>query len=159
MYNHAPEDYICPLCLTVQGIENELNMAKQADIVYQDERVTALINSKFIRNNPGHVIVVPNEHFENLYELPAPYSHRIMEVSQKIAIALKDVRKCDGVWIEQNNEPASGQHALHYHMHIVPRFVGDDLKKQLAEIGTYVSVPEERVIYAEELRRFLAEGK
>lgn len=159
MYNHAPEDYICPLCQTVQGIESAVNMAKQADIVYQDERVTALINSKFIRNNPGHVIVVPNEHFENLYELPAPYSHRIMEVSQKIAIALKDVRKCDGVWIEQNNEPASGQHALHYHMHIVPRFVGDDLKKQLAEIGTYVSVPEERVIYAEELRRFLAEGK
>lgn len=156
MYNHAPENYNCPICMTIQGIENEQNMAKQADIVYRDDLVLVMINSKFIKNNPGHVIVVPTKHLENIYELPSEYSHRIGEVDQKMAIALKEVRKCDGVWIEQNNEPASGQHAFHYHMHIVPRFEGDELKKQLAEFGTSVVSPEDRVPYAEALRGYLA---
>lgn len=154
MYNHAPENYTCPICLTVQGVENEKTMAKQADIIYRDDRVLALINSKFIKNNPGHVIVVPVKHFENLYELPLEYAHHVIEISQKIALALKKVRQCDGVWIEQNNEPASGQHAFHYHMHIVPRFEGDDLKKQLAEVGTYVAEPADRLKYADELRKY-----
>jgi len=156
MYNHAPENYICPLCLTIQGVENEKNMAKQADIVYRDDLVLVMVNSKFIKNNPGHVVVVPTQHFENIYETPVAYLHRISEVAQKMAIALKAVRKCDGVWIEQNNEPASGQHAFHYHMHIVPRFEDDDLKKQLAEVGTFVASPEDRVPYAEALRGYLS---
>jgi histidine triad (HIT) family protein len=155
MYNHAEENYVCPICLTIKGFENDQTMAKQADIVYRDEYVLALINSKFIKNNPGHVIVVPLEHFENIYELPTKYAHRIAEISKKIAVALKIVRNCHGVWIEQNNEPASGQHAFHYHMHIVPRFEGDDLKKELAENGTYVADPADRVPYAEALREYL----
>jgi histidine triad (HIT) family protein len=103
MYNHAPKDYICPICLAIQGVESEQTMAKQADIVYRDKYALAYINSKFVGNNPGHVIVVPTAHFENLYELPSEYAHAIMDVAQKIAIAFKAVRKSDGVWIEQNN--------------------------------------------------------
>ena len=155
MHNHAPDNYVCPICLTIQGIENEQTMAKQADIIYRDEFALALINSKFIKSNPGHVIVVPIKHFENIYELPTNYMHRIIEISQKIALALKAVRECEGVWIEQNNEPASGQHAFHYHMHIVPRFKDDGLKKQLAEGGTYVSDPSERLLYANALKAYL----
>lgn len=156
MYNHAPQNYICPICLTVSGVENENNMAKQADIVFRDEHVVALINSKFIKSNPGHVIIVPTSHFENIYELPQEYMHRVMEVTQKIALALKAVRKCDGVWIEQNNEPASGQHAFHYHIHVVPRFADDNLKKTLAEGQTYVADPMDRIPYAEALRAYLS---
>ncbi len=155
MYNHAPENYTCPICLTIQGVENEQNMAKQADIVYRDDLALVFVNSKFIKNNPGHVIVVPTKHFENIYELPAEYAHRVAEIAQKMALALKAVRKCDGIWIEQNNEPASGQHAFHYHMHVVPRFEGDDLKRQLAEGNTYVADPKDRVPYAEALREYL----
>lgn len=156
MYNHAPENYICPICLLVQGVESEDTMAKQVDIVYRDELVLAYVNSKFIESNPGHVIVVPTKHFENLYELPKEYADRIMEVSQKMALAFKDVRKCDGVWIEQNNEPASGQHAFHYHMHIVPRFEGDNLKQVLAAGGTYVTEPDDRIPYTEALKAYFA---
>ena len=156
MYNHAPEDYNCPICLVVQGVENEHTMAKQADIVYHDEYALVYVNSKFVGNNPGHVIIVPTAHFENLYELPLEYAHRIMDVAQEIALALKIVRKCDGVWIEQNNEPASGQHAFHYHMHVIPRFENDELKKELANGNVRVADPTERVPYAEDLRAYLA---
>ena len=156
MYNHTPNNYVCPICLTINGIENEQTMAKQADVVYRDELVLAFINSKFIKSNPGHVIVMPNAHFENIYDLPLNYISRIGEVSQKIALAIKSVRKCDGIWIEQNNEPASGQHAFHYHMHIVPRFEGDNLKAELAAGNTYVADPLERIPYAEALRSYFS---
>jgi histidine triad (HIT) family protein len=154
MHNHVSKDYNCPICLTIRGIENENTMANQDDIVYRDELVLALVNSKFIEGNEGHVIVFPVKHFENLYDLPALYLHRVAEVSRKVALALKSIRKCDGVWIEQNNEPASGQHAFHYHMHIVPRFDGDDLRNKLAQAKIYVSTPDERKPFADALRKY-----
>lgn len=154
-YIHAPKDYVCPICLVIEGVEDERTMGRQADIVYRDDLVLAYINSKFVGNNPGHVIVVPVAHFENLYALPAAYGHRIMEVSQKLALALKEVRACDGIWVVQNNEPASGQHAFHYHMHLFPRFAGDELKEREIRGEVRVADPGERIPYAEALRAYL----
>ncbi len=153
MHNHAPENYNCPICLGVNGIENEATMLKQADIVFKDDLVTAFINSKFVGNNLGHVIAVPNEHFENLYDMPEEVLGRIVIVSKKIAHAMKKARNCDGVMIQQNNEPASNQHAFHYHMHVFPRFDGDNIYAHMN--SARVSDPQERLIYAEELKKYL----
>jgi histidine triad (HIT) family protein len=159
VYNHAPTDYICPICLAIQGVENEHTMARQADIVYRDQYSLAYINSKFVGNNPGHVIVVPTAHLENLYELHQPFATRIIDASRKIALALKAVRKCDGVWVVQNNEPASGQHAFHYHMHLFPRFEEDRLRELDAAGHVRVADPAERLPYAQALRAYLDTNK
>jgi len=153
MYNHAPENYNCPICLGVNGVESDATMLKQADIVFKDDQVCAFVNSKFVGNNPGHVIVVPNDHFENLYDTPDEILSRIIIVSKKIAIAMKKARNCDGVMIQQNNEPASNQHAFHYHMHIFPRFDGDEIYQYMN--NARVSDPQERIAYAEELKKYL----
>lgn len=81
MYNHAPKDYKCPICLAVEGIESGDTMMKQDDIFYRDDLVMAVINSKFVGNNPGHAIVVPLKHYENLYELPEKEANQIMKVA------------------------------------------------------------------------------
>lgn len=60
MYNHASENYKCQICPAVNGIENEDTWIKQADIVYKDDIVTVFIGSKFVKNNSGHPIIVPN---------------------------------------------------------------------------------------------------
>ena len=125
-------------------------MIAQSDIFYRDELVLGFIGSKSIRGNEGHPLLVPVEHAENLYDLSLEQSHRIIEVAQKIAVALKETRKCDGVTLVQNNEPAGDQHAFHYHLHLVPRFEGDDFHAQL--FSTYLSSPLERAPYAELLR-------
>jgi histidine triad (HIT) family protein len=52
MYNHAPENYACPFCLLVAGIENEHVHSVQSDIVYHDDSVTALIGSHQWKNQP-----------------------------------------------------------------------------------------------------------
>lgn len=124
-------------------------------MVYQDELVTAFINSFFVGVNSGHVIVVPNEHFENIYTLRSEYGHRVFDVAQRIALVMKEAYQCDGITTRQNNEPAGDQHAFHYHFHIFPRYNGDGFnavqpcEKRLAE-------PEERAGWAEILRVVLA---
>ncbi|MCR4277715.1 MAG: diadenosine tetraphosphate hydrolase, partial [Candidatus Berkelbacteria bacterium] len=57
---------------------------------------------------------------------------------------------CDGVMIQQNNEPASSQHAFHYHMHIFPRYDGDNFIKNIST--SRKSTAEERLPYADKLR-------
>lgn len=156
MHNHSPENYKCPICLAVQGIENEDTMMMQDDIFYRDELVSAAINSKFVGNNPGHVIVIPNKHFENFYDLPAEENNQIMKVAKIVALALKEIRKCEGISLQQNNEPAAGQHAFHYHLHIFPRFDNDKLLDNMENFR--ISLPSERLEYANELREYLAKN-
>lgn len=151
MHNHAPSNYTCPICIALKGIEDDRTMIRQADIVYRDDLVTVFIGSFFVGDNHGHPIIVPNKHFENLYELPDAEAKQIMLVSRLIARALKKSHKCNGVTIRQNNEPASSQHAFHYHMHLFPRYTNDKFDKEI--LVSVKSTPAERLPYASSLRK------
>ena len=157
MYNHAPNNYKCPLCLAINEIENEDTMMKQADIVYKDKYVTVAINSKFVGNNPGHVIIFPTQHYENLYDLPDEIANHVIQLSKHISLAIKNLRSCDGVMILQNNEPASGQHAFHYHMHIFPRFENDNISTNMD--NAKVSDPKERIPFSVSLKKYLKDNQ
>jgi len=154
MHNHAPENYTCPICLAIKGVENDDTWIKQDDIFYRDDLVIGFISSRSIKGNEGHPLVVPVEHYENIYDLPEAVGHRIMDVGKKIAIALKEVRGCDGVNFVQNNEPAADQHAFHYHLHIIPRFEGDNFKEEFYRAEK--SDPKDRIQYARELKDCLS---
>ncbi|GMA15860.1 HIT family protein [Deinococcus metallilatus] len=154
MYNHAPEPYDCPFCDVVRGTPRPLPYTQPEDIVLQNELVTAFISSCWWPNNPGHVVIVPNEHFENLYELPVHYGAAIHDVSRVIALTLKTVYSCEGVSTRQHNEPGGGQDVWHYHLQVFPRYVDDNLYMLTPERRT--TTPEERRPYAERLRTSLA---
>jgi histidine triad (HIT) family protein len=157
MYNHATSDYICPICIALQGIEDDRTMIRPSDIVFRDNLVTVFIGSFFVGNNPAQPIIVPNKHYENLYDLPDAEAQRIISVSRIVAQAMKKSYECDGVMIRQNNEPASSQHAFHYHMHLFPRFDGDELDSNMAV--SRKSTPEERLPYANRLRKEIDEAQ
>ncbi|MBP9797658.1 HIT family protein [Candidatus Woesebacteria bacterium] len=154
MHNHAQPNYICPLCLAADGTESTQTMMMQDDIFYRDELVIAAVNSKFYTSNPGHIIIFPASHFEHLYDLPEQISTHIMKLSQKVALALKETRKADGVMIVQNNEPASGQHAFHYHMHIIPRFDNDNFSQNQSDVK--VADPEDRKPFSAALKEYFS---
>lgn len=154
MYNHAPSNYKCPICLGVKGIENGDTMLKQSDLIYKDDLVSAFINSFWIDTAKGHVIVVPNEHFENLYEIPVEIGHRLFEIMQKISVAMKMAYKCDGITTRQNNEPAGNQHAFHFHWHVFPRYTDDAYNENMTK-KSIISTPEERLPYAKKLKEYI----
>lgn len=125
MYNHAPSGYICPYCLLVQGKENNQFPLVQNDIIFQSADLTAFIATRKWINNPGHVLVIPNEHFENIFDLPSKLAEQFHVLTKNIALAMKAEYRCDGITIRQHNEPAGDQHIWHYHLHIIPRFKDD----------------------------------
>lgn len=137
----------------MRGEESKYNSLQ--DIVWQDELVTAVISPIGWRNNLGNVLILPNSHFENIYELPSEYAHRIHDILKEIAIAMKDAYKCDGVSTRQHNEPAGGQTVWHYHLHVFPRY-----KRDILDFGMLFRkfVPlERRIVYAEKLKTYFKE--
>ncbi len=151
MYNHAPENYVCPFCLLVQGKTNEHVHSVQSDIVYHDHAVTAFVGSHQWPNNHGNTLVVPNEHFENIYDLPIHYAQDIHRVARLLALAMKRAYSCDGVSTRQHNEPGGYQDVWHYHLHVTPRYENDQYYLTQRE-----SMPEdERAKHAERIKGHL----
>ncbi len=149
--SHAPAEYTCPFCLVVDGVENEHTRTKQDDVVFRDGTVTAFISSAWWPGNHGHVLVIPNKHIENVYSMPTHLLARIQEVAREISIGFKQLYECDGVSSRQHNEPAGNQDVWHYHLHVFPRWEGDQLYAERRRTTT----PEERKPYSEKLRAWL----
>lgn len=125
MYNHAPENYRCPFCLLIQGIENQYVASLQSDIIYRDDQITTFVAVGGWPNNRLNVLIAPNQHYENIYDLPVECMPPIQVMAKKIALALKAAYACDGVSLRQHNEPAGTQDVWHYHLHITPRYQDD----------------------------------
>lgn len=157
MKSNAPENYVCPICLGNQGVENDNTLLKQADLVFHDDRVNVWINSFWIQGNEGHVIIVPTEHFENIYSIPDVVGHRIFDISKIMSKALKASYGCDGITLRQNNERAGDQHAFHYHLHVFPRYKTDSFNQELTK-KSYLSDPNDRIKYVNKLKKYLAEN-
>jgi len=151
MYNHAPENYACPFCSLVKGTENKDLLSVQSDVIYHDKTVTAFIGSHQWPNNHGNVIIVPNEHYENIFDLPLRYAQDIQRVAKGLALAMKTVYSCDGISTRQHNEPAGNQDVWHYHLHVTPRYENDNFYGTQRE---FMSV-ENRAEHANVLRAAL----
>ena len=152
MFNHAPANYKCPICLGVQGIESEDTLLRRSDLVYKDESTSVFINSFFIGKNEGHLIVVPNVHFEHIYDLPPMILHSIMNTARNFTEIMRKAYQCEGITLLQNNEPAGGQHAFHFHLHIFPRYTDDKIYHHM--MNKRLAAPEERKKYAEKIKKY-----
>ena len=109
----------------IRGIESEYNSIKQSDLVYQNDHVTSFIGIRKWPNNVGHVLTIPNEHYENVYDMPIKLFMEVQIAAKGIALAMKDAYSCDGIVFIQRNEPAGEQRTWHYHLHTIPRYEND----------------------------------
>ena len=73
----------------------------------------------------GHALVLPKDHYANLFEIPADTAAEAMKTAQTVAAMLKEKLHADGLNLVQNNGEAAGQTVHHFHMHIIPRYKGD----------------------------------
>jgi histidine triad (HIT) family protein len=154
MHNHLPANYDCPFCQIASSATNSSNLTVRAGIVLQDKFVTAFVSLHWWPNNPGHVLVIPNDHYENIYDIPDKALHQVQSAGKRIALAMKATYQCEGTSFRQHNEPAGNQDVWHYHLHVFPRYVGDDLYVLTGSRRRTSS--EERQPYAEKLRDYFA---
>jgi histidine triad (HIT) family protein len=97
-----------------------------ASIIYEDDETVAFLDIRPL--NEGHTLVIPKRHFETVFDVPEDLIVHIYRVVKRIAIAVKNATKADGITIIQQNGQAAGQEVFHLHVHIVPRYEGQKLQ-------------------------------
>jgi len=157
MISHAPPDYQCPFCLLVDGVENTHVYTTQNEIILQTDRITAFVASHQWRGNAPNILVIPNQHYENVYTLPADYGNDIQKGISKVAWGLKAIYNCAGVSTRQHNEPAGSQDVWHYHVHVTPRFKNDRFYLRSSFFRRMMPL-EQRLEYAVQLKNFLSKN-
>ena len=75
----------------------------------------------------GHALILPKEHYRNIFDIDEELAAKAFKLAKKLVIKLKDVLGCDGYNIVQNNEECAGQTVFHFHMHLIPRYEGDNV--------------------------------
>ena len=91
-----------------------------ASIVYEDKKVMAFMSIQPI--NVGHTLVIPKNHYENVYEIPEEEIAQLYKGVKKITKAVQTSVNAEGIRIIQNNGKAAGQVIFHMHVHIIPMY-------------------------------------
>ena len=76
--------------------------------------------------NPGHVLVIPKAHTEQLSKLDPDIGAHMFKIAIRIAEAVRNSGvKCDDVNLHLADGKVAGQEVFHVHLHVIPRFKGD----------------------------------
>lgn len=115
----------CIFCKIVKG---EIPSTK----VYENEHVLGFLDIAPV--NIGHSLVIPKQHYENIYEAPEEIMCEMMKAAKKVAIAVKNL-PADGVNVTMNNDRHAGQVIFHAHIHVIPRYKEDNFGLWKGERG------------------------
>ena len=91
--------------------------------LYEDEQFKVILDVG--PATKGHALILPKEHYANLYELPEAVAMDVMKLAKKMAKIMTDKLCCNGFNLVQNNGEVAGQTVFHFHMHLIPRYKND----------------------------------
>lgn len=109
----------CIFCKIAAG---EIESAK----VFENEDVFAFLDA--FPDTPGHTLIVPKKHFENIFDIDETILQEVMLVGKKVSIVMKDTLGATGIHLANNNGKDAHQEVLHFHLHVVPRYENDGLQ-------------------------------
>lgn len=106
----------CIFCKLANGVF-------ETNKIYEDNDFTVILDAA--PATKGHALILPKEHYANIYELDEEIAGKAFKLAKKLASHMTDKLGCDGFNIVQNNGEAAGQTVFHFHMHLIPRYKGD----------------------------------
>ena len=92
--------------------------------LYEDEDFRVILDLG--PASKGHALILPKEHYPNLYELPDEVAEKVIKLAKKMITRMTKALGCDGFNVVQNNGTAAGQTVFHFHMHLIPRYENDN---------------------------------
>ena len=93
------------------------------NMIYEDDDFAVILD--VAPATRGHALILPKEHYANIYEMPEDLTAKAFLLAKKMAEKLTGKLHCDGFNIVQNNGEIAGQTVFHFHIHLIPRY-GDD---------------------------------
>ena len=89
--------------------------------IYEDNDFRVILDIE--PASKGHALILPKEHYANLYELSDDLAAKALIVAKKVITKMTGILGCDGYNVVQNNGEAAGQTVFHFHMHLIPRYL------------------------------------
>lgn len=91
--------------------------------LYEDENTFAFLDA--FPGTRGHSLVIPKTHYQDLFDTPEDVYSQLISTAKKVANALKKAFQFDGMNLFQTTGKAAGQTVYHIHVHLFPRWMGD----------------------------------
>ena len=92
--------------------------------IYEDDDFNVILDAS--PATKGHALILPKEHYANLYEIEDETLAKAAKLAKKVITHETGVLGCDGYNLVQNNGEAAGQTVFHFHMHLIPRYAGEE---------------------------------
>jgi len=135
----------CVICKLVSG---ELEVS----VIHEDDLCVAFMDIQPV--NPGHVLVVPRQHYESLLDVPPDLARHLFDVALRLAPIVRRLAGAEGLNVIVNSGAAAGQDVFHYHVHVIPRRSDDGFAVTLPFPG---STPPDRTLLDAMAARIIAE--
>lgn len=108
-------------CIFCKILKNEI----PSFTVYEDDDFKAILD--IAPATKGHILIIPKEHSESIFDLSDEKAMKIFLVAKKITTALKNILNISNFNLIQNNGRIAGQTVNHFHLHIIPRYSLDEI--------------------------------
>ena len=107
----------CIFCLLANG-------DIPTNTIYEDEEFRVIMDNA--PATKGHALVLPKEHYADIYEINPEVLGRAVQVGQKVIKHATKILGCEGYNLVQNNGEVAGQTVFHFHLHLIPRYADMD---------------------------------
>ena len=111
-----------PDCIFCKIVAGELPCFE----IYQDDETLAFMDIN--PANTGHALAITKHHWQDLHATPDAQLSATIATAKRVAGALQAELGPDGINLAQANGKGAAQSVMHFHMHILPRREGDELK-------------------------------
>jgi histidine triad (HIT) family protein len=91
--------------------------------IHEDERTVTIMDINPL--NSGHCLVVTKAHAATIFDANVEDLVAAMAAAQKVALAIQEALKPDGLNLLQANGTAAFQSVPHFHLHLIPRWAND----------------------------------
>jgi histidine triad (HIT) family protein len=114
-------------------------------IVHETSEVVAFLDAEPV--SEGHTLVVPRRHVETIYD--AGDMEYLWTEAVNVANAIREALEPEGMNLQQNTGEAAGQEVDHLHLHLTPRYTGDEveLSYDRDELGNGEELAEQLCTY------------
>jgi histidine triad (HIT) family protein len=107
---------------------------------------------------PGHTLVVPREHCVGVLDASPAVLASTMGLVQRVSVAMTAALGATGVVLLNASGPSSGQSVDHLHVHVVPRWPGDEATLWPSDRSSHAPIPEADVLLAAAMQQSAGES-
>lgn len=139
----------CVFCRIIGGDE-------MVSVIHEDESVIAFMDIQPL--HPGHVLVVPKDHYRDLFQLPEALAARTLATARRLLPGLARATGCRAVNLFSPNGADGGQSVFHFHLHLIPVPEGSPFPLQLPSASTPVPTRSELDVMATRIGQAVQQG-